>query len=146
VNAERELNREYKLDLRLAAYNFGSPFSDNEWQAVDNDLSKADIVFVIHVIDGENAGRLIPTLENYKERHAAVIVINCMPDLMRRTRMGRLDVSRLAGAGELENEEKGKGEKDSKKATNTLGLLTAAGSWVGRQVRRSKAQSVFEMD
>jgi magnesium chelatase subunit H len=144
VNAERELNREYKLDLRLAAYNFGSPFSDNEWQAVDNDLSKADVVFVIHVIDGENAGRLIPTLENYKERHAAVIVINCMPDLMRRTRMGRLDVSRLAGAGELENEEKGKGEKDSKKATNTLGLLTAAGSWVGRQVRRSKAQGAHK--
>lgn len=144
VNAERELNSEYKLDLRLAAYNFGSPFSDNEWQAVDNDLSKADVVFVIHVIDGENAGRLIPALENYKERHAAVIVINCMPDLMRRTRMGRLDVSRLAGAGELENEEKGKGEKDSKKATNTLGLLTAAGSWVGRQVRRSKAQGAHK--
>ncbi len=144
VNAERELNREYKLDLRLAAYNFGSPFSDSEWQAVDNDLSKADVVFVIHVIDGENAARLIPALENYKERHAAVIVINCMPDLMRRTRMGRLDVSRLAGAGKLENEEKGEGEKDSQKPTNSLGLLTAAGSWVGRQVRRSKAQGAHK--
>src|SRR5882762_4874398 len=89
--AERELNREYKLDLHVAAHNFGSPMTDAEWRIVDNDLSNADVVFVIHVMDGENAARLMPKLEQHKKRHAAVIVINCMPELMRRTRMGRLD-------------------------------------------------------
>ncbi|HLN97128.1 MAG TPA: cobaltochelatase subunit CobN [Pyrinomonadaceae bacterium] len=137
-HAERELNREYKLELRLAAHNFGSSLTDAEWQAVNNDLSAADIVFVIHVMDGENAARLILALENYKQRHAAVIVINCMGDLMRRTRMGRLDVMRFAGSGEIG--EKGDGErvKERKKAVDALALLASAGSWVGRQVRRSK--------
>ena len=133
-NAERELNREYQLDLRVAAHNFGAALTDAEWQAVANDLSRTDVVFVIHVMDGENAARLIPALENYKEQHAAVIVINCMPDLMRRTRMGRLDIGRLVG-------ETGTGEKgDGGKERNALGLVAAAGSWVGRQVKRGKPQ------
>jgi magnesium chelatase subunit H len=96
-NAEREINRVYGLDLRVAAYNFGSPLSDREWQDVDRDLSETNVVFVIHVMDGENASRLIDALETYKDRHDAVIVINCMADLMRLTRMGKLDVGKFAG-------------------------------------------------
>ena len=92
-NAERELNRDYKLDLRVAAYNFGSPLSDGEWSEVERDLAAANVVFVIHVMDGENATRLIGALE--RQKHDAVIVINCMPELMRQTRMGQLDVARL---------------------------------------------------
>ena len=98
-NAEREINRAYDLDLRVAAYNFGAPLSDREWRDVDRDLATANIVFVIHVMDGENAARLTTALETYKARHDAVIVINCMPELMRRTRMGRLDVNRLGSTG-----------------------------------------------
>jgi len=145
-NAEQELNRDYKLGLHVAAWNFGSPLTDSEWVAVRNDLEDADVVFVIHVMDGENAARLIPALEEYKTRHAAVIVINCMPDLMRRTRMGRLDVSQLLGR--KEQGEKGKGERGKRnqsKGTNgkALNLLTAAGSWIGHQVsgRRSNGDA-----
>ena len=137
-DAERGLNREYKLDLQLAAHNFGAALTDIEWQAVANDLSGTDVVFVIHVMDGENAARLIPALENCKQRHAAVIVINCMPELMRRTRMGRLDIWRLAGDDRGKGE-KGNGERERKKAIDALGLIAAAGSWVGRQVKRNKA-------
>lgn len=96
-SAEREINRAYGLDLRVAAYNFGSPLSDREWQDVDRDLSEANVVFVIHVMDGENASRLVSALDVYKTRHDAVVVINCMPDLMRLTRMGKLDVGKFAG-------------------------------------------------
>ena len=106
-DAEREINRAYQLDLRVAAYNFGSPLPERDWQEVDRDLSKANVVFVIHVIDGENAARLIPALELYKDRHNAVIVINCMPELMRRTRMGRLDIGALTGAARAEEETPG---------------------------------------
>lgn len=94
-NAEREIDRAYGLDLRVAAYNFGSPLIDREWQDVDRDLSEANLVFVIHVMDGENATRLVSALERYQPD--AVIVINCMPDLMRLTRMGKLDVGKFAG-------------------------------------------------
>jgi magnesium chelatase subunit H len=94
-NAEREINRVHKLDLRVAAYNFGSPLNDVEWQDVESDLREANVVFVIHVMDGENASRLVSALEKY--RHDAVVVINCMPELMRRTRMGKLDVGSFAG-------------------------------------------------
>src|SRR5437588_9857704 len=120
-DAERELNREYKLDLRLSAFNFGAPFSDKDWFAVESDLTDADLVFVIHVMDGENAARLIPALENHKERHQAVIVINCMPDLMRRTRMGRLDISQLLGRkeqGDKGEGDKGKREREKGKESN----------------------------
>src|SRR5687767_15452197 len=56
-NAEREINRAHKLDLRVAAYNFGSPLSDDEWGDVERDLEEANVIFVIHVMDGENASR-----------------------------------------------------------------------------------------
>src|SRR5688572_26029183 len=95
--AEREINRVYKLDLRVAAYNFGSPLSDDEWGDVERDLEEANVIFVIHVMDGENASRLLSALERFKNRHDAVVVINCMPELMRRTRMGKLDVGSFAG-------------------------------------------------
>src|SRR6185369_4361868 len=119
-NAERELNRAHKLDLRVAAYNFGSPLSDREWSEVEADLKHANIVFVIHVMDGENASRLIATLD--KSKHDAVIVINCMPELMRRTRMGRLDIAAFKG-------QQGKGGR----------LLRSVGSWVGSHARRGKS-------
>ena len=136
--AEREINRQYDLDLKIAAYNFGAPMSDDEWCEIDRDLQASEVVFAIHVMDGENAARLITSLNRYGQRHAAVIVINCMPDLMRHTRMGRLDVSRLAGQW-AEKGESGNGAGERNKAVDVLGLLTSTGSWVGRQVRGNKA-------
>ena len=138
TNAGRELNREYELELRVAAHNLGSPLTDVEWQAVDSDLSQSNIVFVIHVMDGENATRLIPVLGKYKEKHAAVIVINCMPALMRQTRMGRLDIRRLVSTGNIGDG--ARGERESK-SVDALGLFAAAGSWVGKQVKRNKVQN-----
>ena len=119
--AEREINRAHKLDLRVAAHNFGSPLSDREWVDVEEDLKKSNIVFVIHVMDGENATRLVSALD--KVRNDAVVVINCMPELMRRTRMGRLDISTLG-------KQNGKGGK----------LLRSVGSWVGNHARRGKSR------
>jgi magnesium chelatase subunit H len=123
-SAEREINRAHKLDLRVAASNFGSPLSDREWLEVEQDLAQANIVFVIHVMDGENASRLVNTLERFKDRYDAVVVINCMPELMRQTRMGRLNVNALAG-----KRERRKGET----------LLRSIGSWIGNQARRGKS-------
>jgi magnesium chelatase subunit H len=121
TKAEREINRVHKLDLSVAAYNFGSPLSDREWGDVEEDLGNSNIVFVIHVMDGENATRLVSALDRIN--NDAVIVINCMPELMRRTRMGRLDISTIG------NKQHGKGGK----------LLRSVGSWVGSQVRRGKS-------
>jgi magnesium chelatase subunit H len=130
--AEREINRQYELELKIVAYNFGAPLTNDEWCEIEDDLQASDVVFAIHVMDGENAARLIHTLDRYEQQHAAVIVINCMPDLMRHTRMGRLDVSRLIG--EKSEWEKGNGE-GVKRSGRGIGALTAAASWVGRQVR-----------
>jgi magnesium chelatase subunit H len=122
-SAERDINRAHMLDLHVAAYNFGSPLSDREWLNVEADLNSANIVFVIHVMDGENASRLIFTLDKLGDHHDAVIVINCMPELMRRTRLGRLDISAFG------RRQKGKGAK----------LLRSVGSWIGNQAKRGKA-------
>src|ERR1041385_6649070 len=120
-NAEREINRVHDLGLRVPPYNFGSPLSDREWFDVEHDLENANIVFVIHVMDCENASRLIATLERVK--NDAVVVINCMPELMRQARMGRLDISTL---GSKQNRKGGK-------------LLKSVGSWIGKQARRGKS-------
>jgi Domain of unknown function (DUF3479) len=92
-NAEREITRRYELELRVAVHNLGATFADDEWTTIEDDLSTSDLVFVIHVMDGENATRLMPLLDAGKQR--AIIVFNCMPELMRRTRMGKLDLARL---------------------------------------------------
>src|SRR2546421_10089845 len=94
-NAEQEINRRHGLDLRVVAHNFGAIFSDEEWSGIETDLCEADVVFVIHVMDGENAARLIALLDQYRRRHRAVVVMNCMPELMKRTRMGKLDFEKL---------------------------------------------------
>src|ERR1051325_2046952 len=123
-NAEREINRAHNLGLRVAAYNFGSPLNDREWLDIEQDLGKANVVFVIHVMDGENASRLMNALERFKDRHDAVVVINCMPELMRRTRMGRLNVNALAG---------------KRQGSKAGALLRSAGSWIGNQAKRGKS-------
>ncbi|MGB7921772.1 MAG: cobaltochelatase subunit CobN [Pyrinomonadaceae bacterium] len=136
--AERDINREHKLDLRVAAYNFGAALADDEWREVERDLKSADVVFVIHVMDGENAARLLPALARYETRHRAVVVINCMPELMRRTRMGRLDFGRMfksaSGGAQAAGEENGETpqERGGGRARRLAGRV---GSWMGEQAR-----------
>src|ERR671929_148682 len=84
--AEEEINRRHRVGLRVAAHNLGAPLAEDEWAAVERDLSESEIVFVIHVTDGENAARLVPLLRRFESERRAVVVINCMPELMRRTR------------------------------------------------------------
>src|SRR5918911_4668977 len=97
--AEREINGRYGWGLRVAAYNLGAALDERAWGDVERDLAAAEVVFVIHVTDGENAARLLPLLARYEQRHGAVVVFNCMPELMRRTRMGRLHFGRELAAG-----------------------------------------------
>jgi magnesium chelatase subunit H len=134
--AEREINRQYGLGLRVAAYNFGAALAEDEWREVERDLSVADVVFVIHVMDGENAARLLPALKRYETRHRAVVVINCMPDLMRRTRMGRLDFGKM-----FKSDEGGHAAGKDGSETQTRGagrarrLVGRVGSWINDQAR-----------
>ena len=134
--AEREINREYALDLRVATYNFGAALTEDEWREVDGDLSAADVVFVIHVMDGENAARLLPALEKYQARHQAVVVINCMPDLMRRTRMGKLDFGRILGGAKRREET----ANENAGARRTESLVGRVGAWMGEQARAHRAK------
>jgi magnesium chelatase subunit H len=141
--AEREINREYALDLRIAAYNFGATLTVGEWKDVEQDLSAADVVFVIHVMDGENALRLLDALERYKARHHAVVVINCMPDLMRRTRMGKVDFGRMfGGSGGEDAETRGRADatKKNDEGKRAKRLAGRIGAWMGEQARSHRAK------
>src|SRR5712691_2768869 len=149
-NAEHEIRRQYDLDLRVAAHNFGASFADDQWCVIENDLFQSEVVFVIHVMDGENASRLLSLLDTRKSKGGAVVVINCMPELMKRTRMGRLDFQRLPGISSR------KGAKTQRKANAEAGreaakqgdesgkansLLSSIGSWIGKQARGSGAKN-----
>jgi magnesium chelatase subunit H len=141
-NAQHEINRDYKLDLQLTAYNLGLSLTCSEWEQVDKTLSEADVAFVIHLMDGENATRLKAALDR-KNQPRTVIVINCVPELMRHTRMGRLDVSKLVGngAGKVETlsglnaQENSAGKSHDTSSNHSIRLLSTVGSWVGRQVQ-----------
>jgi magnesium chelatase subunit H len=93
--AESDINAQHNLNLEVAAYNCGSPLTLCEWNLAESDLADSELVFVIHVTEGENAARITTALDHHRNRHAAVIAFNCMPELMRRVRMGKLDFSKL---------------------------------------------------
>ncbi|HYE64164.1 MAG TPA: cobaltochelatase subunit CobN [Pyrinomonadaceae bacterium] len=138
--AEREINRDYALSLRIAAYNFGAALTESEWREVERDLSEADLVFIIHVMDGDNAARLLPTLEQFESRHQAVVVINCMPDLMRRTRMGGLDFGRLFGAVRKQPVENAEARRRVDGSGRPSRLVSKIGAWMGDQARAHKSK------
>lgn len=93
--AESEINSRLKLSLRVATYNCGAPLTADEWSAAERDIVDSEIVFIIHITEGENAARIAAAFEHWHKSHRAVIAFNCMPDLMRCTRMGKLDFSTL---------------------------------------------------
>src|ERR1051325_5188185 len=119
--AEEEINRRHAAGLSVCAYNFGAPLAEDEWVSVERDVCGSEVVFVIHVTDGENASRLIELFKRRGESGKTVVVINCMPELMRRTRVGGLSFGAKAG---LEAE---KGEGRARR------LLKSVGSWMGEQ-------------
>ncbi len=127
--AETEINARHKLSLQVATYNCGAPLTADEWYAAESDISGSEVVFVIHITEGENAARIAAALE--RQRHGAVIAFNCMPDLMRCTRMGKLDFSALMKS-------KAAGEQDSGTAGQNIARRLAM--WMADFVK-SRTQS-----
>jgi magnesium chelatase subunit H len=131
--AEEEINRLHRVGLRVAAHNFGASLEEGEWSAVERDINESEVVFVIHVTDGENASRLIPLLKRSETDGRAVIVINCMPELMRRTRMGKL---RFGGVeGDAPEESNGNAKREITSEGRARRLVKSVGSWMGEQAR-----------
>ncbi len=138
--AEREIESRYELGVRVAAHNFGAPLDESEWRAVERDVVEASIVFIFHVTDGENAARLIPLLRLKCSQHRAVIVINCMPELMRQTQMGKLRFGGEASAGDAERVESGAKAGSSETAEGrTRRLVKSIGAWMGEHTRSARA-------
>ncbi|MBC7932720.1 MAG: cobaltochelatase subunit CobN [Rubrivivax sp.] len=132
--AESEINRRHDLGLRVAAHNLGAPLTADEWVEIERDLAESDVVFIMHVTDGENAARLVPLLKKFDERFSAVVVINCMPELMRRTRMGKL---RFGGAGDESGADDNGVDKGKSRASDGRArrLVRSVGAWMGEQAR-----------
>lgn len=117
--AERDINARYRLGLRIAAHNCTLPLGEDEWASAERDIAAAGVVFVLHVTDGENAARIGAALDRYRERHHAVVVINCLGELMRRTRMGKLNPGDAFGA-----------QPRTQVSRAALRLLRKLGSWM----------------
>lgn len=134
--AEREINRRYDLGLSVAPHNFGGVFTEDEWRRIETDLRDSNTIFVIHVMDGENAARLIPLL-NELRKDRTVIVINCMSELMKRTRLGRLDFQKLPGASPKASEPQSETNQTEQNKANSL--IRSIAGWIGRQARNGKS-------
>lgn len=86
--AEVDINKQFRLGLRIVTHNCTLPIPGPAWPAVERDIGDSDVVFVVHITDTENAVRIKAALQEYAPRHHAVIVINCLGDLMRHTLLG----------------------------------------------------------
>ena len=52
--AERRIQDD-GLKLKVAVHNSGAAWSEPEWRAAEQDLIRADVVFIMHVTDSENS-------------------------------------------------------------------------------------------
>lgn len=131
--AEREIEKQHRLKLRIAAHSCTLPLTGGQWTAAERDLAEADIVFVIHVTDAENAARIAAGLDRHRGRHRAVIVLNCLGELMRRIKLGETDLSGVW---------KGRNGEQPHPAAATLrkSLSWMAQTWSRRQPGRSSEQ------
>jgi magnesium chelatase subunit H len=129
--AESDINKLYAFDLCIAAHNCGAPLAEEEWRAARRDIEQSDLVFVIHVTEGENAARIAESIDEFRDRHNAVIAFNCMPDLMRRTRMGKLDFARLMKP--RKSGDQGPGEEESGR-----NMVRKLGSWMGDFIKGNR--------
>jgi magnesium chelatase subunit H len=118
--AEADINKQYSLGLEIAVHNCGAPLGAIEWQAAARDISESVIIFIIHVTDSDNANKIISTLDAVGEKRT-VIAFNCMPDLMRQTRMGKLDFSKLM---------KSRAGRESQSEQASKNLLKRVGYWM----------------
>ncbi len=135
-HAEHAINRDYQIELRLAVHNFGAQFANDEWRSIESNLKESAAIFVIHVMDGENAARLLPLLDQLRHDRA-VIVINCMPALMKRSRVGSLDFQKLPGVSRKDAKPQSTAAYQSEE-NEPNSLMRSIASWIGRQTRNGK--------
>jgi magnesium chelatase subunit H len=120
--AERDINRQYGLGLSIALHNCTSPLGDAELVQMERDVAQAEIVFLIHVTDSENSTRICAALDRRQADQGAVIAMSCLPELMRRTRLRKLDFASLMAPSN------GQGKSPVQQLARRLG------SWMWRNV------------
>ena len=133
--AESAIVGDYRVELEIKAHNLGSSLNESEWIEAEADISQSTIVFVFHVVDGENSTRLLSLLSNAQARSKTVVVVNCMPDLMRCTSMGRLQVSKVFGKS---TRKQTLDVNDTGDQTGARRLFSNVSGWMGSQVGKRK--------
>ncbi len=128
--AESEINKTYALGLTVAAHNCGAPLNADEWRLAASDIAQSEIVFIIHVTDGENAARIVEVVDSLRDRLKATIAFNCMPDLMKRTRMGRLDFAQM-----MQPKAKSTESGDEGREADGQNIARKLGSWMADFVK-----------
>jgi magnesium chelatase subunit H len=131
--AEADISRLYKLGLEVAAHNCGAAFDQQGWDAAQLDIGESEIVFIIHVTDDENARLISSALKAHAQ--PTVIAFNCMPELMRLTRMGGLDFNRLMKSSEGEGKE-----------ASGQNLVRKLGSWMSDTFKGRKPNGEAPVD
>jgi len=150
-DAERAIGSRNKIDLDIALHNCGDSITDACWVTAERDILASDIVFIIHVTNADNATRIISALQPHspdsripsveaggsfnsnlrRKIHQTIIAINCMPELMRLTRMGKLDFSALMKSKAMR-------ERSESQEASAHNLARKLGSWMADSIRGRK--------
>jgi magnesium chelatase subunit H len=134
--AEQSIARDCALNLSVAAHNMGAALTDEEWDTARSDFEASNIIFVFHVVEGENSARLVRLLSSEIDPARTIIVINCMSELIRCTRMGSLRLAEMFGGRD--------GRQHSDEDTKSVGgparrLFSSVSGWMTAQTRARKS-------
>jgi len=91
--AADEVRRDCEPGLELAVHVLPDVRTDDAWRAVEADAASSLAVFAVHITDEATADRVL----SVSEPAGAFIPFNCIASLMRRARLGKLDLARQRG-------------------------------------------------
>ena len=95
--AAEEVRREHAPSLELAVHVLPDLKTDDAWSGVGADVGSSLAVFAVHVTEEAAARRIESLLDGACSRPKAFVPLNCVASLMRRARLGKLDLAAQRG-------------------------------------------------
>ncbi len=92
-----EIERVHHLGLELAVHLLPDVRTTEDWQRVAADVSSSVALLAIHVTEEASARRIAELLDEQGPQLRAFVPLNCVASLMRRARLGGLDLARQSG-------------------------------------------------
>ncbi len=115
--AVQRIRQDQKVRLEVPIHVLSDVRTEDDWRRVEKDVAGSLAIFAIHVTEQAVADRVASIIEQVGAEAKAFVPINCVASLMRRTRLGRLNLADQSGFmsrfGRLIRRPSGRGSAES---------------------------------